>query len=548
MRSIRISAWFLLASAGAAVAQQNRSDELLRRAVEAQQGRNFAAAAEDYRAFLRVRPDDVRALSNLGVVLVNLGRYEEAIAEYQAAARILPDDDHIELNLALAFSKSGRLNEASQLLETLHAKNPAEQKVTLLLADCKLQRGQDKQVIDLLNPLADANNNDLAVAYMLGTALLRSGRVDEGQVFLDRILRNGDSAESRFLLGLRMFESRDYPAAVQQFALAIDANPLVPDLQAYYGRALLETGDPEAAAAAFQKELDHNPNSYTASLGLAEILTARKHFDAARPLVEHALMIRSTSPEAMECMGVVLTGLAQWDAARKYLESARTAGDTSTQLHRNLARVYSAIGRTKDAAVENQLVARASREHGIQIGDLAPDFRLPRADSSDRIALSDYRGRSPVLLVFGSYSCPNLRSAAAEIVKMHDAYGSSLPFLMVYIREAHTVESWESGRNSREGIAIAPARSETEKQGHAQLCLRKLHFEFPAVIDGLDGAVEQAFSAWPSRAVLVGVDGRIVFTTRLTELDFVPAEMRSAIDRALQGAASPLQATERSNR
>ena len=109
---------------------------------------------------------------------------------------------------------------------------------------------------------------------------------------------------------------------------------------------------------------------------------------------------------------------------------------------------------------------------------------------------------------------------------------------MVYIREAHTAESWESGRNSRDGIVIAPARSETEKRGHAQLCLRKLHFEFPAVVDGLDGAVEQAYSAWPSRAVLVGVDGRIVFITRLTELDFVPAEMRLAMDRALQGEAS----------
>ncbi len=345
-----------------------------------------------------------------------------------------------------------------------------------------------------------------------------------------------------------MYESRDYPAAVKQFALAIDANPSVPDLQAYYGRALLETGDPDAASAAFQKELDHNPNSYMACLGLAEILAARKHFDAARPLVEHALMVRSTAAEAMECMGTVLAGLAQWDAARTYLESARTAGDGSTDLHRNLARVYSAIGRTKDAAAESQLVARASLEHGIRVGDLAPDFHLPRSDSSDHIALSDYRGRSPVLLVFGSYSCPNLRSAAPEVEKIHDAYGSRVPLLMVYIREAHTAESWESGRNSRDGIVIAPARSETEKRGHAQLCLRKLHFEFPAVVDRLDGAVEQAYSAWPSRAVLVGVDGRIVFITRLTELDFVPAEMRLAMDRALQGEASPLQATERSDR
>ena len=266
----------------------------------------------------------------------------------------------------MAFSKAGRLSDASQLLEKLHGKAPSEQQFTLLLADCNLQRGQDKQVIDLLTPLADANNNDLAVAYMLGTALLRSGRVDESQVYLDRILRNGDTAESLFLLGLRMYESRDYPAAVKQFALAIDANPSVPDLQAYYGRALLETGDPDAASAAFQKELDRNPNSYMACLGLAEILAARKHFDAARPLVEHALIVNRRRPKQWSAWVLFLPDWHSGTPRGHYLESARTAGDGSTDLHRNLAHVYSAIGHTEDTAAESQLVARASLEHGIQ--------------------------------------------------------------------------------------------------------------------------------------------------------------------------------------
>jgi cytochrome c-type biogenesis protein CcmH/NrfG len=83
----------------------------------------------------------------------------------------------------------------------------------MLLADSYLQLGDNRRVIELLRPLAVPSPEDLGVAYMLGTALIREQRIGEGQLLLDRIIRNGDSAEARFLLGTQMFESRDYPAA-----------------------------------------------------------------------------------------------------------------------------------------------------------------------------------------------------------------------------------------------------------------------------------------------------------------------------------------------
>lgn len=40
----------------------------------------------------------------------------------------------------------------------------------------------------------------------------------------------------------------------------------------------------------------------------------------------------------------------------------------------------------------------------LNVGDLAPDFALAPRDGGDRVALSSFRGRSPVALVFGSYT------------------------------------------------------------------------------------------------------------------------------------------------
>ena len=59
-------------------------------------------------------PANVEARSNLGVVLMHLGRYEEAIAEYQTALTAAPSNATVRLNLGLAFYKAVRLEDGDR--------------------------------------------------------------------------------------------------------------------------------------------------------------------------------------------------------------------------------------------------------------------------------------------------------------------------------------------------------------------------------------------------------------------------------------------------
>ena len=43
-------------------------------------------------------------------------------------------------------------------------------------------------------------------------------------------------------------------------------------------------------------------------------------------------------------------------------------------------------------------------EQGPAFGETAPDFSLKRSGSDDRVTLSSFRGKSPVGLIFGSYT------------------------------------------------------------------------------------------------------------------------------------------------
>jgi hypothetical protein len=147
-------------------------------------------------------------------------------------------------------------------------------------------------------------------------------------------------------------------------------------------------------------------------------------------------------------------------------------------------------------------------------------------------------GEHPTILVFGSYTCPKLRSSASDLKRISAAFRGKADFHLIYIREAHAPDQgqtqWQSTINDRDGIALGPARNLTEKREHADLCLRKLDLPWPAVVDGMEGAAESAYQAWPSRVYIVDREGRVAYSSRLGELDFRPAEFEAAL-RAVSG-------------
>jgi tetratricopeptide (TPR) repeat protein len=474
--------------AGSLLAQTPPGGCALDRAVRFHQAGNYPEAMREYQACITADPNRVEARSNLGAVLVKLGRYRDAIDQYQAALKVATPDMALRLrfNLGLAYYKSFQIPEAIAEFEILHRAQPADLNLAILLADCRLQTGEFQLAIDILTPLEAAHPDEAALDYVLGLALIRNGSVGEGQTRVDRILRRGESPEGHFLLGSAQFTAGDYPGAVTEFTKAAALKPDVPGLQSYLGRALLFTGDADGATAAFRRELTANPNDFDANFYLASILSFRGKPEESRPLLERAALVRPASAEARDA----------------------------------LAHGFSAVHSGGQAA---------AGDAGVPLGTAAPPVA----------GLDLAHPQKPVILVFGSYTCPKLRTSAPELKQIAVKYKDRVEFRLVYIREAHAEggpeSQWQSTINIKDGISLAPARTLSEKQDHAALCLRKLDLPFPAVVDSLDGTAETAYQAWPSRLYLVGRDGKVAFQTRLGEQDFQPVELEAAIRAILAG-------------
>lgn len=61
-------------------------------------------------------------------------------------------------------------------------------------------------------------------------------------------------------------------------------------------------------------------------------------------------------------------------------------------------------GKSVSGAKMGQDLIMARFGNAPKVGDVAPDFKLERADGKGPVRLYDFRGKRPVALVFGSYT------------------------------------------------------------------------------------------------------------------------------------------------
>ncbi len=335
---------------------------LVQDAISKQRAGDLDGAVREYQTFLKDHPDVAPIRANLGAALAGLGRYEEAIKEYKIALKLAPSTLGVSLNLALAYYKMGRIDDAATVLTKVHKTDPANYQAALLLADCYLRMDQNKNTIRVLQPVAKARPDDLAVVYMLGTAYIRDKQSDQGEILIDRILRNGDSAEARLLLGMAKFEALEYKGAVADLTKAAELNPNLPDLYSYLGQAQMASGDMTAARASFEKELALNPNDFEANVRLAVLLKQDGEYDHSQQLLGRALLVRPGDPGALYQVGATYLAAGDLNRACATLEQVLKQSPQFLEAHVSLAQVYYRQKRKEDGDRERALVQKLKAE------------------------------------------------------------------------------------------------------------------------------------------------------------------------------------------
>jgi tetratricopeptide (TPR) repeat protein len=353
---------FLLALSLYGIAWAKTPQALVQDAISKQRAGDLAGAAREYREFLKIHPEATAIHSNLGAALAGLGRFEEAIGEYRTALKQSPSFPGARLNLALAYYKMGRIADAVKELAKVHAEDPANGQATLLLADCYLRMGEDKDVIRVLQSEQRKHPDDLAIAYLLGTAYIRDKQVEPGQMLVDRILRNGDSAEAHLMMGSAKMNIADFAGARDEFAKAVALNPALPQVHVLYAQALHFTGDSDLSLEQYKAELVVDPFGFEANLQIGAMLRQDQNYEEAKRYFARALKTRPGDPAVRYQLAGIALEQDKADDARRELESLVKESPQFTEAHVSLSIAYYRLKRPVDGKREREIVQKLTAD------------------------------------------------------------------------------------------------------------------------------------------------------------------------------------------
>jgi len=120
---------------------------------------------------------------------------------------------------------------------------------------------------------------------------------------------------------------------------------------------------------------------------------------------------------------------------------------------------------------------------------------------------------------------------------MHDKYGREAAFFVVYIGEAHPSDAWQLPSNLRDQVVFASPTDMASRTELAEVCVVRLGLKLPAVVDRFDDSTEKAYTGWPDRLYLIGVDGRVAYKSKPGPFGFKPDALEAALREALKSSS-----------
>ena len=167
------------------------------------------------------------------------------------------------------------------------------------------------------------------------------------------------------------------------------------------------------------------------------------------------------------------------------------------------------------------------------VDQAAPDFTLKLLGKEKEIKLSKKYAKKPVVLTFGSYTCPPFRRSLTSMEDVYQAHKKDCHFFFIYVKEAHASDGRVSPANTHRGIEIKQHKTYEERSGAAKTCKGKLEITMPILIDSLDNAVAMQYGGVPNRAYLIGKGGKVIYKGEKGPMGTQPDQVKAAIEKLL---------------
>ena len=271
-----------------------------------------AEAAEVWCAILAAHYDDADAADELGQVLGQLEKHDDAVNAFQRSLQFRPESAATKLNLGRTLLKLNRHVDARYNFEDILAKNPGD--VDALLGLSAALRGLE---------LNDASLHPAARAFDL----------------------KPEYAESAFGKAESLKALKQNEEAIELFRKALELQPDHRDAGISLGKILHAEKRSKEAATVLRTVVELHPDHLGGWLELGVALLATRDHAEATEAYRRALAIEPASATALCNLSLGLSGIGRFEEAIAACKRALAIEPGSPTAQFNLAFIYLTLGR-----------------------------------------------------------------------------------------------------------------------------------------------------------------------------------------------------------
>ncbi|HEX8154998.1 MAG TPA: tetratricopeptide repeat protein [Thermoanaerobaculia bacterium] len=377
-------------------------------------------ARDSFKALVAADPKDTRSLFYLGESLNDLGNYAEAEQIFRPLLDKTPNDAELLSNYGVAQMGQQKWDEASKSFNAILGMSDSPDQTKVLartqLAYIALQKGELDSAVESAKHVfifRDAPNTQAVNVAM--EALRRQKKYEEASALLqplvakypndaflnaryvEMLARTGDKARAQTVatsqtkLGTRnviataeaYIQASDYPSAINVIQQGLREKPDEVDLMFQLGSVNERAGNRKAAADAFLKLLEKNPD-HAPTLNYLGYMWAEDNMnlDRAQDMLTRALTQDPKNAAYIDSLGWVYFRKGDLAQAEKYLTDAAKMLPRDPTVHEHLGDVLARRGEK----------ARALQSYRTAL-TLEPE---PKTEESLKMKIAELEQQRPV--------------------------------------------------------------------------------------------------------------------------------------------------------
>ncbi len=379
-------------------------------------------ALEAYRELARVSPNIAAPHYNIGSLLMQMGRYEDAIEPLKKGVSLTPTNAqgsisrrHGENNLGYCYEQLGKFAEAAK-----HYSNASDQDASnaIFARNAGLAHFKAHDHMSAIKYLERAEGRgelDLDAKTVLAESYNRANRTDEALKIMKELASSGRAnASIWFNIGVLSTRAGDKETAEKAYREALKLEPADPDALNNLGLILFEKGQYEEALVLFEKMTGASRNSIDGKLSMAAALTKAGRLAEAVELWKEVIR---EEPDRVDVRLLLADG--EWNVGQ--ISNARFHYATVLKAQPNNARALNGMGLWYLLQAADKNASKMAEDHFRKAIANDPNYLPPYNNLAITLERMNRTAEAILILQKALKIDPNFEDAKKNLARLKSA-------------------------------------------------------------------------------------------------------------------------------